>query len=255
MTRAMTENPWFAFLKPRPRARVRLFCFPFAGGGAMIYRGWSDVLPAEIEVVPIQLPGRERRMREAPFTQMAPLVDALVEALSPHLDDLPYAFFGHSMGAVIGYEVAHHLRQAGHSLPRQLLVSARTAPQLAGDSKQYYALPDPEFRARLEEINGTPQAVLENDELMTLMMPLLRADFELNDTYPETLHPPFDCPVSAYGGLSDEDVSEKDLRAWSEVTSGPFKLRMMRGDHFFLNDEPGRSALHTAVAEDLLRQG
>lgn len=252
MAAEMSKEPWFSYLKPRPRAQIRLFCLPYAGGGAMIYRGWSEELPAEIEVIPVQLPGRERRMRERAFTQMNPLVVALAEALDPFLDPRPFAFFGHSMGASIAYELANRLRSLGRPLPRQLLVSGRSAPQLEGEQRSYYDLPDDEFRDRLREIEGTPEAVLENDELMALMMPLLRADFELIDTYPPTLHPPFDCPVTAYGGLGDEEIPEEDVSAWREITRGPFKKRMLAGGHFFINEPGPRQQLIEAVARDLL---
>lgn len=253
MSSNLSESPWFAFSKPRPLARLRLFCFPYAGGGASIYRTWGSDLPMEIEVVPVQLPGRERRMRERAFTQMNPLVLELTEVVKASVDSRPFAFFGHSMGAAIAYEVTQRLRQLGSALPSRLLVSGRSAPQLEGDGKHYYDLPDDEFRERLREIEGTPEEVLDNRELMELMMPLLRADFELIDTYPPTLHDPFDLPVTAYGGLGDDEVPEDDVEAWSAITKGPFKKRMFAGGHFFLNEQGTRNALLGAVADDLLR--
>ncbi len=249
MSRTALKDPWIVYRKPRPHARVRLLCFPYAGGGAMVYRDWTTGMPAEIDVLPVQPPGREQRMREKAFTRMEALVDALVPALLPYLDR-PFAFFGHSMGAVIGYEVAHRLRRDRGLAPVLLAVSARRAPHLPPERHEDYKLPDPELRERLREMNGTPAAVLENPELMELMLPLIRADFELNDTYRPAARPPLECPVAAYGGVADEEVSRQDLEAWRELTRGPFELRMFPGDHFFLH--PEQRTLTDVLARDLL---
>ena len=244
-------DPWISFRKPRPHARLRLFCFPYAGGGALIYREWSQDMPDEIEVCPVQLPGRERRLREPSFTRVEPLIDALLPALTPYFD-MPFAFFGHSMGGTLAYELAQRLAQEGQDGPQHLVASARRAPQVAAEDNQiHYHLPDDEFKEHLREIKGTPEEVLANEELMDLMLPLLRADFELVDTHPISTAPPLDCPVTVFGGLEDHDVPRKELEAWSEVTNRRFRLRMFPGDHFFLH--PHRQALVHAVAESLLR--
>jgi medium-chain acyl-[acyl-carrier-protein] hydrolase len=159
------------------------------------------------------------------------------------------------MGAVVAFELCHFLRQSGRQVPVQLLLSARRAPQLPprGDDEDYYKLPDAEFMEKLRELEGTPDQVLEHPELMQLMLPLLRADFELNDTYSlDQQRSPLETPISAYGGLEDEEVNRQDLQAWSKQTRGAFKLRMFPGNHFFLNDL--RPQLIRVVAEDLIRQ-
>ncbi len=245
-TRAKT-HPWIAYRRPRPAARLRLFCFPYAGGGAIIYRPWVQEMPPHIEVCPVQLPGREQRLREKPFTRITPLVEALAEALEPLLDDLPCAFFGHSMGAVIAYVLTHRL--ARQRRPTQLLVSARRAPQLPREEEPTYDLPPAKFRARLRELNGTPQEVLDHDELMELMEPLLRADFELNETFPADGRTPLDVPITAFGGVTDHEVPRQALEAWKEVTTGRFRLRMFAGDHFYLHQQ--RGPLIAAVSESL----
>ena len=250
MMKTTVQDPWISFHKPRARARLRLLCFPYAGGGALVYRNWAAEMPEEIDVLPVQLPGRERRMREPAFTRVAPLVEAAGQGLVRYLDR-PFAFFGHSMGALVGYEVAQWLRRERGLEPVRLLVSARRAPQLPPDPDEDYKLPDPELIERLREINGTPAEVLEHPELMELMLPLLRADFELNDTYEPSDHPVLDCPVTAYGGLEDEESPKNELEAWSETTRGLFRLRMFPGDHFYLNQH--RSRLIQAITEDLLR--
>ena len=246
-----TTDPWIAFRRHRPRARVRLFCFPYAGGSALAYREWTTEMPEEIDVLPVQLPGRERRLRERPFTRMDSLVDALAGALGPYLDQ-PFAIFGHSLGAAIGYELAQRLRQERGLTPVHMSVSARQAPHLPPDDELLYKLSDPELCERLREMNGTPTEVLANPELMQLMLPLLRSDFELNETYSPPAHPALDCPVTAFGGLTDGEVSKEELAAWKETTTGLFRLRMFAGDHFYLHD--GRHALIGAVAEELLRR-
>ncbi len=245
------EDLWIAYRKPRPRARLRLLCFPFAGGGALAYRPWTAEMPAEIDVLPVQLPGRERRLREPSYTRLEPLVEAAAKALVPYLDR-PFAIFGHSMGSLIGYEVAQWLRRERGLEPLHLLASARRAPQLPPDPDEYYKLPDPELIEQLREINGTPAEALEHPELMELMLPLLRADFELNDTYQPIVHPPLECPVTAFGGVEDGEVARDELEAWRGVTAGPFRLRMFDGDHFYLHRH--QSALRQAVSETLLNR-
>jgi surfactin synthase thioesterase subunit len=242
-------NPWIAFHAPRPKARLRLLCFPYAGGGALVYREWAAGLPEAIEVLPVQLPGRERRLAEPAFTRMEPLVEAASAALVPFLDR-PFAIFGHSMGAAVGYEVAQRLRRERGVEPSHLLVSARRAPQLPPEPDDDYKLPDDQLIERLREINGTPAEVLEHPELMALMLPILRADFELNDTYLPAAQPPLACPITAFGGRDDEELTPGGLEAWSQATTGRFELRMFAGDHFYLNQHRGR--LLEAVAGCLL---
>jgi len=241
---------WIAYRRPRPGARLRLFCFPYAGGGAAIYRSWVDEMPPEIEVCPVQLPGREQRLGEKPFTRIAPLVEALAAHLEPHLDGLPSAFFGHSLGAIVAYELTHRLSR--RLRPTHLMVSARRAPQLRYEGRTTYDLPPVEFRARLRELDGTPREVLDHEELMELMEPLLRADFELVDTYSPVGRPPLECPVTAFGGAADGEVERQELAAWEKVTTGPFLLRIFSGGHFYLHQQ--REPLIAAVIESLSRQ-
>ncbi|MDQ2695195.1 MAG: alpha/beta fold hydrolase [Pseudomonadota bacterium] len=243
-----TPDPWIPFRQPRPRARLRLFCLPYAGGGAYAYRTWAGGLAEHIEVCPVQLPGRENRLGEPAYARLDPLAAALSQALLPYLDR-PFALFGHSMGSIIAYELAQRLR-AGHGLqPVHLLVSARRAPQLPYLDPPCHPLPDPEFKARLREYNGTPAAVLDHPELMGLLLPLLRRDFELNETYVPSTLAPLDCPVTAFGGEADATVSLAHLDAWRQITRGPFRRRLLPGDHFYLQQHAPR--LWQAIAEVL----
>ncbi|HYP01402.1 MAG TPA: alpha/beta fold hydrolase, partial [Pyrinomonadaceae bacterium] len=188
--------------------------------------------------------------REAPYTALAPLVQATGEAILPHLDR-PFAFFGHSMGAMIAFELARHLRELGSPQPVHLFVSGRRAPQIPRAPRVRYDAPEPEFIEELRSLEGTPPEVFSHPELLQLMLPLLRADFSVVHTYAYTPAPPLDCPITAIGGLQDEEANHEHLEGWREHTRAAFKLRMLEGNHFFLNTE---SALLLGVIAQELRQ-
>lgn len=234
MTTATALDSWIACRKPSPQARLRLFCFPYGGGGVSIFRAWSDGLPADVEVCPVQLPGRGTRLTEPPFTRLAPLIQALAKALLPLLDK-PFVFFGHSLGALVSFELARQLRRQYAAQPVRLFISADRAPQIHYRDPPVHSLPEGEFLSELRRLNGTPREVLEDEELRQVMLPLLRADFAVYETYRYSTEPPLDCPISAFGGLQDQRVSRGDLEAWRNQTSVSFSLRMFPGDHFFLN--------------------
>lgn len=225
-----------------------MLCFPYAGGGASIYRGWSASLPADLEVCPVQLPGRESRMRDEPFRHCEEMVPVIADALRPYLD-LPFVFFGHSMGGLIGFELARELRRRGQPQPLHLFVSGRRAPHLPAREKPIHDLPEAEFLVELRELNGTPEEVLQHEELMRLLIPLLRADFSVNETYAFTEEEPFDFGISAFGGLGDEEVTREDVEAWRPLTRGRFRMRMLPGDHFFIHGS--KDLVLEAVSRDL----
>jgi medium-chain acyl-[acyl-carrier-protein] hydrolase len=226
---------WIPFRKPDPKARLRLFCFPYAGAGALIFRKWSDALPRDIEVCPIQLPGRGTRLTEPPFTKLSCLIEALTRALDPLLDK-PFAFFGHSLGALIGFELARQIRRQYGAHPVRLFVSAGRAPQIPHRAPPIHTLPDNQFLAELRRLNGTPRELLDHEELIEVMLPILRADFALYETYLYSTEPPMNCPICTFGGLQDRRVSASDLEAWRSQTSASFSLRMFPGGHFFLKE-------------------
>ena len=234
MITAPALEPWITCRKPSPKARLRVFCFPYAGGGVSIFRAWSDSLPADVEVCPVQLPGRGTRLMEPPFTRLPPLIQALAQALFPLLDK-PFAFFGHSLGALVSFELARHLRRQYAAQPVRLFISADRAPQIPNRDPAIHSLPEGEFLVEMCRLNGTPREVLEDEELRQIMLPLLRADFAVYETYGYSTEPPLNCPISAFGGLQDHRVSRGDLEAWRDQTSVSFSLRMFPGDHFFLN--------------------
>jgi medium-chain acyl-[acyl-carrier-protein] hydrolase len=229
-----TSNRWLCYFKRNPKAGLRLFCFPYAGGNAMVYRSWSQKLPPNIEVVAIQLPGHGSRTQEPPLSSLPELVELLGSALAGSLNE-PFAFFGHSMGALVAFELARLLRREGRALPMQMLVSGRTAPQLKDCHAPLYNRPKSELLQELRQLEGTPREVLEHPELMEYMLPILRADFSICDTYEYTEAAPLECPISVFGGLQDTDVPRQNLEGWREQTSSTFSLRMLPGNHFFLH--------------------
>ncbi|MDQ3918034.1 MAG: alpha/beta fold hydrolase, partial [Acidobacteriota bacterium] len=235
MRNVRSTDPWVVYPKPNPRAGARLFCFPYAGGGPSVYRPWAESLPPGVELACVQYPGRGSRLKEPPLAKLMPLVEGLVPALPAHLDR-PFAFFGHSMGAVIAFELARRLPRE----PFHLFVSGREAPTAPGKELHTYALPEQEFIEELQRLGGTPLEALAHPELMQLMLPMLRADFEAIQTYDYEPGPPLSCPITAFGGLEDQDVTPQQLEAWREQTVGRFVAHMLPGDHFFL---------HTAQAQ------
>lgn len=250
MVSATMVNSWFQYWQRRSGACIRLFCFPYAGGGASIFRTWSEHLPHDIEVCPVQLPGREDRLLETPFARMPLLVDSLAQVLRPYLD-MPYAFFGQSMGALISFELARHIRRAGSSLePVHLFVAGHQAPQLPSLDPPTYHLPEQEFIEELRRLKGTPESVLQNAEFLRLLLPLLRADFALCETYSYSHDEPFTCPISAFSGLQDTEVSHDGIDQWRIQTSGHFRSRFFEGDHFFVHHH--QAALLQALSQDLL---
>lgn len=241
-------NAWVGNPKPDGRASVRLFCFPYAGGSSLIFRAWPGILPSNIEVCPLNLPGRGFRFHEPPFTRIESLVEAAAQAILPYLDK-PAAFFGHSMGALISFELIRYLRRHHSFQPSYLFVSGRMAPQVNDLDPPTYDLPEDEFIQELRRLSGTPREVLENSELMRLMLPVLRADFSVCQTYSYSEGEAIDCPITAFGGLQDFDVPRESLEAWAEHTKTAFRLRMLQGDHFFIRNE--QHLILGALAQDL----
>ncbi|MFO1432606.1 MAG: alpha/beta fold hydrolase [Candidatus Competibacteraceae bacterium] len=228
------QSVWVSSRQRGKKPRIRLFCLPYAGGGTLIFHSWAKVLPADIEICPIQLPGRECRVRERFITNMVTMVDALVSALQNHLD-APFALFGHSMGAIIAYETARRLLATHAKTPWVLLVSGARAPHLVPLRSPIHSLEDGAFIEEIRKLNGTLPEVLEHAELMQLLIPLLRGDFKLVETYRELDGPKLACPVVAFGGREDDQVPPASIEAWREKTSGPFIRYLLPGGHFFVN--------------------
>jgi medium-chain acyl-[acyl-carrier-protein] hydrolase len=212
-----------------------------------MFRGWADALPPEVEVCPVQLPGRENRLREPAFTRLSALVEALAEVME-RWRDLPYAVFGHSNGAMVGFELARHARRTGTPGPVHLFASGRRAPDVPSRLPDVHGLPDDEFIAEFGRLGGLPAEVLEHRELLQLVLPLLRADMELIETYEFRPEPPLAIPVTVYTSTDDPRVSLDDARAWEPHTTGGFAMRVFPGDHFYLMDR-GSNVLATLSAD------
>lgn len=228
-----SSDGWIIRYRKNEDAPLRLFCFSYAGGGASVFRPWADALPASVEVCCIQLPGRETRLGEPAYTRLAHLVEALAEAITPYLDR-PFAFFGHSMGALVSFELARQLRRTHDKHPIRLCLGAFRAPQLANPNIKIYHLPSEVFKVVLRA-DGIPEKVLQHEELMQAMLPIIRADYELCDTYQYKEEPPLDCPFSIFGGLDDVRINTADLEAWSIHSSVSTSLTMLPGPHLFVH--------------------
>lgn len=219
---------------PDASGELTLFCLPYAGGSAAVYRCWDQLLPPGIVIHPVELPGRGSRFGEPVIDQLEPLVDVLLKTFEAQADR-PFAIFGHSMGALLGFELARALRLRHRRPPTHLFVSGCRAPQIGRRKQPRHRLSDSELIDELHRLNGTPAELLANDELIELLLPILRADIEICDTYLYREQPPLACPIVAFGGTQDEQVPEHDIAGWRSQTLAAFEMRMLPGDHFFLN--------------------
>jgi medium-chain acyl-[acyl-carrier-protein] hydrolase len=225
---------WFEDLSPTRTPLLRVFCLPYAGASADRYRAWQGFIPPELDLCLVHLPGRSRRIAEKSFQKLTLLVDALAHQMDSKTD-IAYALYGHSMGGLIGFELARELFRRYKIGPRHLFVSGCLPPQLANSGRSTFALPDSEFIAELKRLKGTPAEILDNAELMEIFLPLLRADFELVETYQCRPGVCLACPITVYSGLDDERVPPQSMRCWEEHTSAGCTTRLLHGDHFFIN--------------------
>lgn len=233
---AISTSPWLSCPKPNPAARLRLICFPYAGGGASVFAQWPRLLPPTVEMCAVQLPGRETRLREKPYRQFPLAVEALATALQPFLNK-PFVFFGHSLGALLCFETARYLQQHLALLPLHMFVSGRRAPHLSDTAPPLHHLPDALFIQQVQQrYNGIPALILQEPELLELYLSILKADFELLESYRYAGQLTLDCPISAFGGRQDPQATEQELAAWRSYTSQDFTLTMLPGDHFFVQN-------------------
>jgi surfactin synthase thioesterase subunit len=226
---------------PRPWATLRLFCFPHAGGAASAYRAWPALLPETVDVFAVQYPGREDRLAEPRVPVMDRLADHVAEAVDPSLDR-PFAFFGHSMGAAVAYEVAHRITRRE---PERLFVSAREAPHRSRSGDLHRAS-DAALLAELTRLGGSARELLDEPELRALVLPIVRDDYRLIETYRPAPRPPLACPVTVFRGDADPEVTAEDARAWQTTTTGAFEEKAFPGGHFYL--VPHRHDLTLAIA-------
>lgn len=213
----------------------RLFCFPYAGGSAAMYRNWHDWLAPGVEVVAVEPPGRGMHIDASAIDRMDLMVDGVLAAMRPLLD-VPFALFGHSMGALIALELSRRLVETGGPAPRHLVVSGMGAPHVQLPFTPIHGLPDREFIEALRALNGTPAEVLANESLVECFLDILRADCRLSETYRCDPVIALPHPITAFGGVHDECFRREDLEAWQQHTSGRCTVRWLPGDHFFIRE-------------------
>jgi medium-chain acyl-[acyl-carrier-protein] hydrolase len=240
----MQQQAWFAPYHTRT-PHVRLFCFPSAGKGAAGYAAWRSLFPQTVEVLPAKLPGREGRFREEPVTRFPELVEQLAAHIEPLLD-APFAFFGHSLGALVAFELVRCLRARGKPMPLLLTVASRSAPHLR--TTPIFHLPKDQFLHAIQDRYGSlHQEIMNDPEVLDRFVPILRADFTLFDNYVYSEQRSLECPIRAYGGSRDIMTSGAHLQAWDRHTVAGFTSRIFDGHHFFF--ETDRMALGQLVAD------
>ncbi|KQV51921.1 thioesterase II family protein [Massilia sp. Root335] len=242
----MQQTPWLT-RQCVGTPRMRLYCLPYAGGGAEIYAGWHAALPG-VEVCTVQLPGRGIRFREAPLDTLPELLAELAQLTSQDRA-LPFALFGHSLGALIAFELARYCRRHYLPLPQRLIVSGCDAPNQRETGGGMHRLPDADLIAALRTYNGTPPQVLAHADLMALVLPSIRADFALSERYAYRVQPPLALPLSVYVGKDDPLLSAATVKGWDVETSETCRTRWFNGDHFFVHGQ--RDAVLAALRDDL----
>jgi medium-chain acyl-[acyl-carrier-protein] hydrolase len=234
----MGNSLFFSFGASSSSAQLRLVCFPFAGGAATFFRPWSERLRVAsggaIEVVAVQLPGRGARFGEPSLTRMGAIADAVADAI-PSLGEEPFAFYGHSMGAYVAFEVTRRLRARSARLPLHLIVSGARAPHMRTIARGWHHLDDRALARELERLGGTPDVILRDPELLALFLPILRADFEALETHVYEAQAPLDVPIRAFGGSSDAAASTAEVDAWRAHSTLPFAAKTFPGGHFFVD--------------------
>jgi len=234
------SSPWFKSHGSTERGAVRLFCFHCAGGSAAAFRDWPRQLSRQIELVTVQLPGREWRFGETPFRRMEPLIGELAEQIAPRLGER-YVFFGHSMGALISFELLREIQHRQLPPPVLYFPAGLRAPQIPDHDPPIHHLPDHEFLSNLLEHHDDRLTVMtDNDGLRSILLPCMRADVELCETYRYKQGQPLSCPIFALGGMADPEVTEDDLRSWKEQTTATFRYFLYPGGHFFIDTAAAR---------------
>jgi surfactin synthase thioesterase subunit len=228
---------------------MKLLCVPHAGRGASLFYPWASRLPEWVELSAIQLPGREARMSEPPLTRLGDILEGLLAEIPQKLDR-PYVLFGHSMGALICFELARALRRHGAPLPAGLIVSWRRAPSLPSPDGNIHTLSDQDFVDELSRrYNGIPQVVRDYPEMMRILVPIMRSDLTVLETYSFVAEPPLGLPVFLYGGQEDVQMTPASIEAWRAISAGDLTLRLFAGGHFYLQDD--RERLLDVLTADL----
>jgi surfactin synthase thioesterase subunit len=232
-------SPWLVdFSRTAARSLPRLVCFAHAGGGPSTFNSWGSKVAGRMAILAAALPGREARLREASWTDLRALIEVLDEAIDAE-SDAPVVLFGHSFGALLAFEVARR-RTARNALLAALIVSGRRAPHFGNRRPELHALPPAELMRAIGALAGTPSEILADDRMMAMFLPSLQADLRLNERYAPLPGGMLACPILALMGEEDSEVEERELLAWRELTSGPFRHQTFPGGHFYLKAEADR---------------
>lgn len=245
-----SSDKWFATIKQNPKAEIKMFCFPYGGGNASVFTGWPKFLPDFVELYAIQLPGRANRISESPIVNMNDLLTKLSLLLVRYIDR-PYVFFGHSLGALIAFEISKRMEKVFGYQPEWLFLSAHSPPGLERKIK-LYELSDDDFISEIRKKNGTPKEIFDNEELLSYVLPVLKSDYKLSETYSYNDLTKVNIPLHVFGGDYDLTVTEKILMLWKDFsTSNEFSFKSFPGDHFFLNKNQFESKLLEEVSNKL----
>ncbi|MGE5557190.1 MAG: thioesterase II family protein [Bacillota bacterium] len=217
---------------------IRLFCLPYAGGSASVYLKWKKDLEPDIELIPMELAGRGKRFTTPLYTGLPETIQDLYLGFKNDLDSRPYAFMGHSMGSLLAYELARKIKALNHQGPVHAFLSGRYPPHITKTGKTLHALPPEQFKKEIMEIGGTPQEVMGHKELWDVFYPILRADYQILETYefrPEDRQ--IDCDLTIFHGAGDKDVTREEVLQWRQYTTKSCRFRELEGGHFFLFEQ------------------
>jgi surfactin synthase thioesterase subunit len=245
----MNINSWL-LREPSGSHRFRLYCFCYAGGNALCFKPWQKLLGPEIEVCAIQLPGRGARRGEAPYDSMPALVETLAHVIGRD-SKLPFAFFGHSLGGLLAFELARYCQRYYLPMPKHLFASGCSAPQHRSPSKNLHKLSDDDLIDALREYNGTPPEILAHRELMALVLPTIRADFSLAENYQHKTSLPLPIPITVLAGTLDDRSSPDQAEGWKKETTNACRVQWFEGDHFFIN--PEQAAVVKCIGDELAK--
>ncbi|MFZ6658978.1 thioesterase II family protein [Undibacterium sp. TJN19] len=231
----MHASKWFLITRPKPKAQYRLFCFPYAGGSATAYMAWEDLLPDNIELVAIQPPGRANRLSEGLLTSVDDMAGQIARFI-PQWLDRPYMMYGHSLGAAVSFELLHVLKEKNLPMPFRYFCGARRAPHYSPRIPPIHNYPLDKFKSELKSLNGTPEIILNNADLMEIFVPILRTDFKAAYIYHRAPDVKLDCAVSIFGGALDDKVTKEDLVGWQDHFQKKADFRVFDGGHFFMDE-------------------
>lgn len=233
------NKQWIRLTKGR-RGSVQIFCFPYSGGGAQAFQSIIPLLPAGIELYALEMPGRGRRFGDKLLSSVDELVQDALAGWEPRLEPRRTIFWGHSLGGIVAFEVIKELRRANRPLPKHLFVSAIRAPQVPQREETMYVLDDERFIEQVKDLEGTPDEILTNSEMLKILIPIIRKDFQAYETYTCDAGEPLECSITALGGKADRFVTSDDLEQWSQHTNCLFTKHIIDGGHFFIYDSPKR---------------